>query len=290
MRFRSGLVSLFVACAAMAPLSAQRLQDRYSEAARGWEALLEKGEGSAVRKAAEALIARESALASPTDYNDQRALVALCDMAARAAVLEGTWEDAIALLEKAAGIARANSEQAEKTLGKILQDHETHLVQTRATVTQLEAKLKDYAQADGLPNYVVEARDRARLSLNQHKASIAHSEQAMGEIRNVLAQLRSVQDVYGKSLTTWKTFLEAEQTELAKVGSPMKYAAEKLDQVKADDAKPKAERLSYGRRLLRHDPANADCKRFVDRLLGIDPEPEVKPEPKKVVKRKTPKK
>ncbi len=274
----------------MGPLSAQRLQDRYSEAARGWEALLEKGEGTAVRKAAEALIARESAQASPMDYNDQRALVALCDMAARAAVLEGAWEDAITLLERAASIARANTEQAEKTLGKVLQDHEAHLVQTRATVTQLEAKLKDYSQADGLPKYEVEARDRARLSLNQHKASIAHSEQAMGEIRNVLTQLRNVQEVYAKSQSTWKAFLEAEQAELAKIGSPAKYAAEKLEQVKADDAKPKSERLSYGRRLLRHDPANADCKRFVDRLLGIDPEPEAKPEPKKIVKRKARKK
>lgn len=266
------------------PVSAQRLQERYSEAARGWETLLEKGDAATVRKAAEALIARETPEANPADYNDQRALVALHDIAARAAVLEGAWEDAVALLGKAASIAKANVEQAEKNLGKVVQDHEAHLAQTRAAAAQLEAKLKESEQMDGMPKYAAEARDRAKLSLNQHKASIAHSEQALVEIRGVLAQLRNLQDLYSKSHASWRVFLEQEQAELGKVGSPAKYAAEKLEQVKADDAKPKSERLAYGRRLLRHDPANAECRRFVNGLLGLEPDPEAKPEPKKAAK------
>lgn len=266
------------------PLSAQRLPERYSEAARGWETLLEKGDATTVRRAAEALLARETPEANPADYNDQRALVALHDIAARAAVLEGAWEDAVALLGKAASMAKANVEQAEKTLGKVVQDHETHLAQTRAAAAQLETKLKESEQMDGMPKYAADARERAKLSLNQHKASIAHSEQALVEIRNVLTQLRNLQELYAKSHASWRTFLEQEQAELAKVGSSARYASEKLEQVKADDAKPKSERLSYGRRLLRHDPTNADCRRFVNGLLGLDPEPEAKPEPKKAAK------
>lgn len=58
------------------------------------------------------------------------------------------------------------------------------------------------------------------------------------------------------------------------------YVTEKLDQVKADDARPRPERLAYGRRLMRLDPANLECQRFVDGLMGKDeaaPRPPVKP-------------
>jgi len=44
--------------------------------------------------------------------------------------------------------------------------------------------------------------------------------------------------------------------------------AEKLEQVKVDDARPRPERLAYARRLLRLDPSNPDCQRFVDALMG----------------------
>ena len=55
--------------------------------------------------------------------------------------------------------------------------------------------------------------------------------------------------------------------------------ADKLLQVKADEARPRNERIAYGRRLLRLDPANKDCRRFVDGLLGLEEAPE-SPAPK----------
>ena len=58
--------------------------------------------------------------------------------------------------------------------------------------------------------------------------------------------------------------------------------ADKLFQVKADEARPRNERIAYGRRLMRLDPANKDCRRFVDSLLGLDettesPAPKIAP-------------
>lgn len=272
---------------AASPLAGQRLQTRLAEVQRGWESLLEKGDGGAVQKAAEAMLARETPVANPTDYNDQRTLVALHDMAARGAVLDGAWEAAVTHLKAAVDLSTANLEQAEKTLGRAIQDHEAHLTITRAAVAQLESKLQEFAQADGLPQQLIEARDRARQSLSQHKASVTHSEQSIVEIRNVLAQLRKVRETYAASHEGWRAFLEAEKAELAKAGSPERYAAQKLEQVKADDAKPRTERLSYGRRILRHDAANADAKRFVDGLMGIESEPPEAPkETKKSPSRK----
>ena len=44
-----------------------------------------------------------------------------------------------------------------------------------------------------------------------------------------------------------------------------------------DDAKPVQERLTYARRLQTLDPANAECKRLVNSLLGKDEEPAPQP-------------
>jgi hypothetical protein len=58
--------------------------------------------------------------------------------------------------------------------------------------------------------------------------------------------------------------------------------AEKLEQVKADDARPRPERLAYARRLQKLDPANKDVTRLVNGLLGKEEDSEpVKPKKKK---------
>ena len=58
--------------------------------------------------------------------------------------------------------------------------------------------------------------------------------------------------------------------DIARLGTVTAYVAEKLEQVKADDARPLTERLAYGRRLQRLDPTSILCQRFVDGLEGRD--------------------
>jgi hypothetical protein len=274
--------------AACLGLSAQSLTDRFKESGRGWETLLEKGDGASVRKAAEALIARDGAAVSPADYNEMRTLVALYDIAARACILNGAWEDAVGLLQKAVGTSVSNQDQADQTFSRIRKDHEQKMSEWRDRIDSEEKRLKELDASPGLPEQAIREQRRLKASIEEHRAAIAHSEKSLREIQTLLAQIRNVREVYEKSLAEWTTFLAKEREDLSQAGTPAKYVAEKLEQVKTDDAKPRSERLAYGRRLLRLDPANADCQKFVNSLMGIEPEPEPKKEAvkKPVAKRK----
>jgi hypothetical protein len=76
--------------------------------------------------------------------------------------------------------------------------------------------------------------------------------------------------------------LVAEKAEISEAGGVPQYVTGKLEQVKADDARPKQERLIYARRLQKLDPANKDVTRLINGLMGKEEEPApVKPKKKK---------
>lgn len=123
--------------------------------------------------------------------------------------------------------------------------------------------------------------------MDEQKAAIAHSERALADIDSILDRLRQAKVVTAKTAADWEAFLAAEKAELSEAGGPVPYVRGKLEQVKADDARPKQERLAYARRLQKLDPANKDVDRLVNALLGKEEAPEApKPRKRKATPRK----
>ncbi len=281
-------LAVLVVPALVAPLGAQTLADRLKEGHKAWDLALERGDAANVRRGTEGLLQREALTVGTTDYNEMRALVAVHDYAARACAQEGAWEDAIVHLQKAAASAAENLTATEGTFSRIRKDHEAKLVEWRETIAKQEQRLKDLEAQSGLTEEHMKLRAQIRGFLDEHRSAIAHSEWSLKEIDGLLAQLRKEKETYVASLAAWQDFLVREKQEIAQAGGSPKFVAEKLEQVKADDARPKGDRLAYGRRLLRLDPENSECKRFVNGLVGVSDEPEapVKPAKKKVRKSK----
>jgi len=280
--------TLLLVPALVAPLTAQTLSDRLKESHKAWDVALERGDSATVRRATEGLLQREALGVGTSDYNEMRALVAVRDYAARACVLDGAWEDAIAHLQKAASTSSENHAATEATFARIRKEHEAKLAEWRETLTKQEQRLKDLEAQPGLTEEHMKLRVQIRSFLDEHRSAIAHSEWSLKEIDGLLVQLRKEKDTYAASLAGWQDFLTREKQEIAQAGASAKYVAEKLEQVKVDDARPRADRLAYGRRLLRLDPENEDCKRFVGGLMGLsdDLEPQAKPGKKKAAKAK----
>ena len=251
-----------------------------------WEAQLEHGDAGGVRRAAEALLAREAQGVNPADYNEMHALVGLRNLAARACVLEGFWEEAVDHLQKATAAANENSAGAETTLARVRKQHEEKLVEWHGAIAKQEQRLKDLEAQPGLTEEQMKLKGQLKAFLEEHHNAIAHSERSLRTIDEILSQLRKDQETYSKSLAEWQGFLAKEKLELQGTESPVKYVESKLEQVKADDARPRQERLAYGRRLQRLDPTNRDVQRFVNGLLGIQDLAEKKPTPKAKKSRK----
>ncbi|WP_148300426.1 hypothetical protein [Holophaga foetida] len=261
---------LILATLMVLPGGAQSVSDRFRENYATWEKRLEKGDGSGVRKAAEAVIQKEGAAVNPSDYNEMRALVGAMDVAARACVLDGAWEDAVLYLQKASSTAAENLNNAEATFGKVRKEHEQKLQDWKGAVAQQEKRLKDLEAQPGLTEAQMKLRGQIRAFLEEHRTAIDHSEKALKEIDGLLSQIRNVRVAYEKSLEEWKTFLEKEKLEISQVGSSAKYVAEKLPQVRVDETKPFFDRLAYARRLKRLDPSNPGCAEFVSSLAGSE--------------------
>lgn len=261
------------------PLGAQTLSDRFKESYKVWEMTLERGDGAVIRKSAEALLQKEGLTVSRSDYNEMRALVAVLDVTARACVLDGAWEDAVGYLQKASGTAAENITNTSATFLKIRKEHEEKLSDWKSTVTKLEEKLKGLDAQPGLSQELLKQRAQIKDVLDEHRNAIAHSEWAIKEIDGLLDRLKTDQENDTKSLAAWQEFLAKEKQDIDAAGSIPKYVADKLIQVKADESRPRNERLAYARRLMRLDPANKDCRRFIDGLLGLDGAPEA-PAPK----------
>ncbi len=273
------------------PLTGQSvpLADRFKESHAVWEEDLDKGQGVPVRKATEDLLQQEEGMVNPSDYNAMHAMVAVHNLAARACVLEGAWEDAVAHLEKASHVAAENVTNAQGTFAKLVTEHQEKLTQWRDEVAQQQKRLDDMDALPGLNSDQIKLRGQIRSFLDEHHRAIAQSEKSLKEIDSLLTLLGKEQETYTASLAVWQGFLAKEKADIASLGSVHAYVAEKLEQVKADDARPRTERLAYGRRLLRLDPGNRDCQRFVDGLEGKPEEPPApKPAPAKKAKPKKP--
>lgn len=271
------------------PMSAQALPERFKENRIAWEESLEKGNGAPVRKATEALLQLEGAAVNPSDYNAMHAMVGVTNLAARACVLEGAWEDALVHLQKAVQAASDNEAAAGVTFGRIVKQHQDKLQEWREETGKQEQRLQSLDAQGGLTVDQIKLRGQIRSFLDEYRNAIAQSEKSLREINSLLALLKKEREVYGASLTEWQGFVAKEHSDIARTGSPSAYVAEKLDQVKADDARPRAERLAYGRRLQRLDPANEEVHRFVSGLMGKDesaPLPLPKAQPKKAKKAK----
>lgn len=277
------LISLLVQ-----PLGAQTLSDRFKESYKVWEMTLERGDGVAVRKSTEALLQKEGLSVSRSDYNEMRALVAVLDMAARACVTDGAWEDAIGFLQRASNTATENTANTGSTFSKIRKEHEEKLVEWKDEAAKTEAKLKELDAQSGLNQDMLKQRITLKDFLDEHRNAIAHSEWSIREIDGLLDRLKKDQETDTKSLAAWQDFLAKEKQEIESAGTAQKYVADKLLQVKADEARPRNERIAYGRRLMRLDPANKDCRRFVDGLLGLEETTE-SPAPKAPTKKSKPK-
>ncbi len=276
---------------ALAPaLGAQSLTDRLKDVRAPWEAQIDRGDAPAVRKGIEALLGREGVSVNPSDYNDMHALVALHSLAARACVSEGSWEDAVAHLQRAQAAADENLTNATALLSKTRADHEAKLKEFQAAIASQAPRLKELEEAPGLDAPQMKLRQQLRIFMEEQKAAIAQSEKALADIDGILARLQQDKVSTTKALTDWQVFLTAEKAQIAEAGGPGPYVAGKLTQVKADEARPQAERLAYARRLEKLDPANKDAARMVDALLGKEEQPAPLPRPMKKKKKAAPKK
>lgn len=264
-------------------VSAQGLTDRFKEVRGPWEAQLERGDATSVRKGVEALLDREGLTVNPSDYNDMYALVAFHSLAARACASEGSWEDAVAHLQKAQVTAEENLRTAEPLLAKTRGEHESKLKEFREAMAKQAPRLKELDEAPGLNADQIKLRQQLTIFMDEQKAAIAHSERSLQDIETILARLREVKESTTKAKADWQAFLAKEKADLAESGGTSKYVSEKLEQVKADDARPRNERLTYARRLQKLDPANPDVTRLVNALLGKEEAPD---QPKPKAKRK----
>lgn len=263
------------------PALSQNLPEKFKDNRTAWEESLAKGVSAPVRKATETILAQDGPSVNPSDYNAMHAMVAMMSLAARSCVLEGAWEDAVAHLEKAARTAQDNIVAADGTFGKIRQQHQDSLETWRAKMAKLDQRSHEMDIQGGLTSDQIKIRTQIRAEQDDLRNAIAQSERSLGEIDKLTGQLKKEQEVYAASLSEWQGFLAKEKAEIARKGSASAYVAEKLEQVRGDDAKPIPERLAYARRLQRLDPANADCRRLVNGLSGKDEEPPPPPAKRK---------
>jgi hypothetical protein len=279
---------ILLACALATSLGAQSLTDRFKEVRGPWELQLERGESATVRKGVEALLGREGLTVNPSDYNDMHALVALRGLAARACLAEGSWEDAVVHFQKAQSAAEENLATAEPFLAKTRMEHELKLKECRDAMAKQAPRLKELDEAPGLSKDQIKLRQQLKIFMDEQQAAITHSERALKDIEGILLRLRQAKETTTKTAADWQAFLVAEKAEITEAGGIPPYVTGKLEQVKADDARPRQERLTYARRLQKLDPANKDVARLVNGLLGKEeaPEPE---KPKKKKKKAAPK-
>lgn len=273
-----------------APVYSQTLTDRLVTLRPQWEAALEKGDAASVRQTVEGLLQKEAQLVSPADYNEMYALTSVRNFGARAMVLEGDWEAAVAMLQAAGKTAAENALRAQATLGPIQKQHEERLAQWKKEMADQETRLKGLEAQPGMTEAQLKTRQQLKMALDERKKAIQHSEASLGTIQEILSRLGEDKVLFDKSAAEWNGFIAKEKLEIAQAGSVGKFVTDKLIQVKADDAKPRFDRLAYGRRLSRLDASNEDCKRFVNGLMGIE-EPQAvqekaKPSPRKKRRRK----
>jgi hypothetical protein len=200
------------------------------------------------------------------------ALAALRSLAARACVAEGSWEEAVLHLQKAQAAAEENLATAEPLLAKTRTEHELKLREFRDAMDKQAPRLKELDEAPGLNQDQMKLRQQLKIFMDEQKAAVAHSERALKDIDGILERLRQTKASTTKAAADWKAFLDREKAEITEAGGTARFVAEKVEQVKADDARPQQERLAYARRLQKLDPANKDVTRLVNGLMGKEEE------------------
>lgn len=236
-------------------LCAQNLNESFKERRVTWEKRINKGDSGSVRKEIDGFIQREIASANPYDYNAMHSIVGAINLAARACVANGSWEDAIDYLKKAIRIATENFNNAETSLNKLLAIHNKKLKDWTSEVSKQENNMQDLESNDNLSIEQKENRERLQIFLDEHHKAIAQSEQSIKEIKDLLNVLKTEKESYEASLTDWQKFLTKERSEITKFGTVTEYVAEKLKQIKLDATKTDLERLAYEKRLLHLDPS-----------------------------------
>jgi len=285
MKHLSALLSILAFCASS--LGAQTLSDRFKENFKIWDMTLERGDGAAVHRGVDIVLQKEGLSVSHSDYNEMHTLVAVNQLAARACVLEGAWEDSVAYLQKAEAAASENLRNAGESLGKIRKEHGQRLTEWKESIAKQEPRLKELDEQPGLTKELVQQRTQVRDYIEERRNSIVHSEQSVRDIDGILDWLKKDQDTSAKSLASWQEFIAKEKQDVAQAGTVQAYVIEKVEQVKADDARPRFDRLAYTRRLERLDPTNPECPKFIKVLLGGDEAADVAPsKPAKKSKRK----
>jgi small-conductance mechanosensitive channel len=261
------------------PARGEGLSERVMVARSQWESQLERGYSAEVRRGVEAMLQKDAPAANPSDFNDLHAVVALRNLAARACVLEGAWEDAVKYLQEAASLAGDNATGAQTLLSKVRRQHEDKLAEWRQGIADQEKRMKDLETQPGLTTEQLKLKQQLRAYLEERQAAVAHSEKSMKTIDDILAQLKRDHTAYEQSASQWQGFIAKEKLDTAAIGTVQAYVAQKLEQVKTDDARPRFERLAYGRRLMKLDPQNRDVQRFVNGLMGIQDLAEDTPRP-----------
>ena len=250
------------------PVCAHGLLDNFKENRVSWEKGLEAGSGASVRKSIEDFVHRETITVSPYDYNSMHAVVGALDIAAKACVIDGTWEDVVVFLKRADQTAADNMSNAEHTFSKLLAQHNKKLKEWQEEVSQQEKRIKVLENQETLTCEQQKLKEEISTFLDEHHRAIMHSEYSIKEIGSLLTALKSEKEAHAKSLSHWQAFLDRERADIAKAGAVTTYVVEKLKQIKADNNIANSERISYSRRLLRLDPSNSECRRFVDSLTG----------------------
>lgn len=272
------------------PVFSQTLTDRLQTLRPQWEAALERGDAVSVRQAVEGLLQKEAPSVSPSDYNEMYALTTARNFGAKAAVLEGDWEAAVVMLQAAGKSAAENALRAQATLGPIQKQHEERLAQWKKEMADQEQRLKTLEAQVGMTEAQLKTRQQLKVALDERRKAIQHSETSLRTIQEILSRLSEDKLLFDKSAAEWNGFIAKEKLEIAQAGSVGQFVVDKLEQVKSDDAKPRFDRLAYGRRLRRLDASNQDCQRFVNGMMGIEDPPELQEKPKSPPPRKRRKK
>lgn len=277
-------LGILIACALASGLGAQSLTERFRDVRGPWELQLERGDAPTVRRGVEALLGREGLTVNPSDYNDMYALVALRSLAARACASEGSWEDAVVHLQKAQAAAEENLHTAEPMLAKTRMEHELKLKEFQEAMAKQAPRLQELEEAPGLTQDQMKLRQQLKIFMDEQKAAVAHSERALKDIQDILARLRQAKEGTARAAADWQAFLAREKAEMEEAGSLTRFFSEKIEQVKADEGRPQAERLTYARRVQKLDPGNPEAAKLVSALLGREdedaqPAPKAKPKP-----------
>ena len=269
------------------PAFSQTMADRLLTLRPQWEAALERGDAASVRLAVDGLLQKEALSVNASDYNEMYALTTVRNFGAKACVLDGDWEAAVTMLQSAGKSATDNAARAHATLDPIQKQHEELLVKWKKEMADQEQRLKGLEAQAGMTEAQLKARQQLKVALDERGKAIQHSENSLRAIEGILSRLGEDKILFDKSAAEWNGFIAKEKLEISQAGSVGKYVADKLEQVKSDDAKPRFDRLSYGRRLRKLDASNEDCQRFVNGLMGIEdpPESKAKPNPPKKPKK-----